>query len=226
MEITWLGQAGLLFQKDGFNIMIDPYLSDSVKKIEPHNYRRKPVDERFFDVKPDVLIITHCHLDHLDPETLDVFFSKFSGMTVLAPDGCWQTLRQTYKGNNNYVLFNTGTTWTQNGITFKAVKAEHSDKNAIGVVITSDKTYYATGDTLLNDQVVACAKKENPDVVFLPVNGVGNNMNMVDGAKFCSLLGDVLAVPVHCGLFDELDANLFPYENKVVPAFFQKIDIK
>ncbi len=29
MQCIWLGQAGLLFEKDGYKIMIDPYLSDS-----------------------------------------------------------------------------------------------------------------------------------------------------------------------------------------------------
>ena len=37
MKITWLGQAGLMFETDGKIIMIDPYLSDSVKEIEPQN---------------------------------------------------------------------------------------------------------------------------------------------------------------------------------------------
>ena len=68
-RITWLGQAGLLFEFDGLTVMIDPYLSDSVKEIEPQNYRRIPVDESFFDIKPDVLVFTHNHLDHYDSET-------------------------------------------------------------------------------------------------------------------------------------------------------------
>ena len=33
MEITWLGQAGFLFQSEGLKIIIDPYLSDSVESI-------------------------------------------------------------------------------------------------------------------------------------------------------------------------------------------------
>ena len=37
MKITWLGQAGLLFETNGKTILIDPYLSDSVAQIEPHN---------------------------------------------------------------------------------------------------------------------------------------------------------------------------------------------
>ena len=50
MKVTWLGQAGLLFERDGVKIMIDPYLSDSVEKYEPKNYRRQPVNEDFFAI--------------------------------------------------------------------------------------------------------------------------------------------------------------------------------
>ena len=53
MKITWLGQAGLLFETNGITIMIDPYLSNSVVEINPNNYRRVPVDERFFEIKPN-----------------------------------------------------------------------------------------------------------------------------------------------------------------------------
>ena len=35
MKITWLGQAGLLFETEKLTIMIDPYLSNSVEKINP-----------------------------------------------------------------------------------------------------------------------------------------------------------------------------------------------
>ena len=30
MKITWLGQAGLLFETEGMRIVVDPYLSNSV----------------------------------------------------------------------------------------------------------------------------------------------------------------------------------------------------
>ena len=70
MKITWLGQAGLLIETEGVIIMIDPYLSDSVAAVNPKNYRRVPVEERFLRMRPDVLICTHNHLDHTDPETL------------------------------------------------------------------------------------------------------------------------------------------------------------
>ena len=66
MKCTWIGQAGLLFDFDGVKIMIDPYLSDSVAAVNPANKRRMPVDETLWDIRPDVLILTHDHLDHTD----------------------------------------------------------------------------------------------------------------------------------------------------------------
>lgn len=153
MKITWLGQAGLLFEKDDFKIMIDPYLSGSVEKINPKNYRRVAVDEGFFDIKPDVMIFTHNHLDHYDPETVEKFITADSNMLVLSPKSVWDEVRQ-IGGNNNYILFNRHTTWTENGIEFTAVKAEHSDNTPIGVIIDDgEKKYYITGDTLYNEEI-------------------------------------------------------------------------
>ena len=39
IKIMWLGQAGLLFEKKDIKIIVDPYLSDSVEKINPKNHR-------------------------------------------------------------------------------------------------------------------------------------------------------------------------------------------
>ncbi len=86
MKITWLGQAGLLIQTRGIKVMIDPYLSDSVEKINPKNYRRVAVDSRFLEIMPDVLICTHNHLDHTDPKTLKHYLDRDGGITVLAPE--------------------------------------------------------------------------------------------------------------------------------------------
>ena len=55
MKITWLGQAGLMLETCGKTIIVDPYLSNSVQKIEPHNYRRVAVDESFLSIKPDII---------------------------------------------------------------------------------------------------------------------------------------------------------------------------
>ena len=222
MKITWLGQAGLLMEKGDFRIMIDPYLSDSVEKITPAFYRRVAVREEIFSIKPDVMIFTHNHLDHYDPETVERFIGADTAVTVLCPRSVWGTVRK-MGGNNNYVEFNRHTSWTEGGIRFTAVKAEHSDHDAIGVVVDDgERKYYVTGDTLYNEEIIADLPADI-DTVFLPVNGVGNNMNMEDGARFCERIAPRVAVPLHCGMFDEKNLDDFPYPNKVVPKIYEEI---
>ncbi len=223
MKITYLGQAGLLFEVKDKKILIDPYLSNSVAKTQPQNYRRVPVDERFLEINPDIIVITHNHGDHLDKETLCHYLSENSQVTVLAPNGAWQEVRSFGGSKNNYVMFNEGTTWTEAYACFRAVKAEHSDEYAIGVIIAvEDKNYYVTGDTLYSEKVFASLPEIEIEAIFLPVNGKGNNMNFADAARFAERI-KAKAVPLHCGMFDELNASALPYENKIIPICYEEI---
>lgn len=223
MKITWLGQAGLLFETNDTKIIIDPYLSDSIEKVNPKSKRNVPVDESFLKIKPDILILTHDHLDHTDPETISHYINENTSVTVLASGGAWAIARK-QGGNNNYVLFNESTVWTHKNITFTAVRACHSDPMAIGVIIEAEgKTYYITGDTLYNKDIFKTLPKKI-DYVFLPINGKGNNMNALDARKFCEKI-KCKAIPMHCGLFDNIDMNTFGYKNKVVPEFYKEIKL-
>lgn len=222
MKITWLGQAGLLLETGADRIVVDPYLSDSVEKIEPHNKRRVPVDKRFWEIKPTVILLTHDHLDHTDPETLCHYLGKDTKVTVLAPERAYQTTRKFGGLGNNYVKVMRHTEWTERGVCCRAVFADHSDPTAVGYLIEAEgKTLYVTGDTLYNSDLFADLPAKI-DAVFLPVNGRGNNMNMADGARLCEKIGAV-AVPLHCGLFDNFDLHDFPYENKIVPEWYREI---
>lgn len=223
MKVTWLGQAGLMFETGGKIILVDPYLSDSVEKIEPHNKRRVPVDPKFLAIKPDFIVLTHNHLDHTDPETLRHYLSEESEVCVLASGNAYASVHKQFGGlRNNYVQFNRRTEWSEGGLRFAAVKAEHSDSCAVGVIIEAEgKIYYITGDTLYHEDIFADLPA-HIDYVFLPINGRGNNMNFTDGRRFCERIG-AKAVPLHCGLFDNLDMHRFAYENKTVPEFFKEI---
>lgn len=226
MKITWLGQAGLLFETGGKKIIIDPYLSNSVAKVQPQNYRRQPIDERFLGIKPDVIVITHNHLDHLDKKTLCYYLGEDSAVTVLAPDGAWQEAR-TFGGlKNNYVLFNDGTTWTEDYAAFRAVKAEHSDKNAIGVIVqTEGKKYYVTGDTLYSERVFDRLPKGKIEMLFLPVNGKGNNMNAADAKRFANRIGAKHNVPIHIGMFDEMQPSTIGLPNQKTLTIYEWMEV-
>ncbi len=227
MKITWLGQAGLLFETCNKKIIVDPYLSDSVAKVQPHNYRRVPVDERFLKLKPDVIVLTHNHLDHMDKETLCHYLGADSEVLVLAPYSAWQEVRKFGGLKNNYVQFNSGTSWTEGDAVFRAVKAEHSDEHAIGVIIREEgNNYYVTGDTLYNEKVFDSLPKESIYALFLPINGVGNNMNMVDAARFSERIDARYVIPVHFGMFDNINAEDFDCKNRIIPQIYKEIDFR
>ena len=224
MKVTFLGQAGLLFEKNGFRIMIDPYLSDSIGKNNSDKHRRKVIDESFFGIKPDIMIFTHNHPDHYDPETVSHFITKESNVVVLAPKSVWDEVRQ-FGGDNNYVLFNRGTSWTERDIRFTAVKAEHSDISPIGVVIDDgDNKYYITGDTLYNEEIFEDVP-EDIYALFLPINGVGNNMNFADAIRFADRINAVKNVPLHIGMFDDMTADMIHIKNKVIAKEFEEVRI-
>jgi len=223
MKITNIGQAGLLVETKDLTIMIDPYFTDSVGAIDPKKHRRVPMQESLWEVRPDVLIFTHDHLDHHDPETAERILKTHSAITVLCPNSVWQKVRL-HGGDHNYVLFDRHTQWTEKGVRFSAVKAAHSDACAIGVIIEAEgKTLYVTGDTLYNTEIFGDLP-EKIDTVFLPVNGVGNNMNAADAARFVEKSGAKLAVPVHVGMFDDLSGEILKVDNKIILNTFESME--
>ncbi len=224
MKITWIGQAGLLFETAGKKILVDPYLSDSVAKVEPANARRIPINESLFEIKPDVIVITHNHLDHLDKETLRRFLTAESQTLVLVPDGGWQEVRKFGGRKNNYVLFNNGTAWTEEYAVFRAVKAEHSDANAIGVILSAEgKSVYVTGDTLYSERVFESLPATPIDLLFLPVNGVGNNMNPRDAYRFAERVGAKKNVPIHIGMFDGKRPEEIDLPNREIFSLYETV---
>jgi len=225
MKVTWIGQAGLYVETAGLKIIIDPYLSDCVGKMDQSKSRRVPVKEELFDIQPDVMIFTHDHLDHYDPETAEKYLKKEQPFTVLGPMSCWKHAREQVGGPHNYVMFDAGVEWTEGPVRFIAVPAIHSDPMAIGVIIESEgKRIYVTGDTLYGRKVLDVLPRDI-DAVFLPINGVGNNMNKADAARFAKACGAKTAYPMHFGMMDDLDPTDFPFEKKVIPVIYQEMEL-
>ena len=224
MKIKWLGQAGLLFEDGKNTILIDPYLSDSCFKKNPKSYRRAPIDEAYLKMVPNVIILTHNHLDHTESETLKHYLKSDSRVLVLASKSAFEAVR-TFGGANNYVMFNSGTVWSHENIKFTAIRAFHSDCDAIGVIIDDGKKkYYITGDTLYNEKIFIDIP-DGIDTVFLPINGTGNNMNAVDAARFAKKVKAKHSVPIHFGMFDEVDPDIFKAENRVIPETYEYIKL-
>ena len=220
MKVTWLTQAGLLLENSKIKIMADPYLTDSLGEIKPEKKRRIPADESFFDASPDVILLTHSHIDHTDLKTLErVLGGCKSPALVLASESAYEMVSG-LGGDHNYVLMAPHSVWSERGVTFYAVHAEHSDRAAVGFIIDDGKqTFYISGDTVYNYDVIDDVLDLAPDGVdyaFLPINGKGNNMNARDAADFAYEIGVKCAIPVHFGLTDDLTSDEFDFDDRLI----------
>lgn len=69
MTVRFLGQSGYVLKTENTEIIIDPYLSDSVNRVA-NRPRTLPLPMKPEDISCDAVICTHNHLDHLDPDTV------------------------------------------------------------------------------------------------------------------------------------------------------------
>ena len=220
MKVTWLTQNGLLFENSRIKIIVDPYLTDSLGEVKPEKSRRIPADESYFKADPDVVLITHDHIDHLDLKTIEkILENSTKEIVFLVSESAYNKLLPLCK-DHNLVLLAPHSVWSENGNTFYSVHAEHSDRSAVGFIIDDGKqTFYVSGDTLYNYEVIDDVLDLAPDGVdyaFLPINGRGNNMNARDAADFAYEIGAKCAIPTHYGLIDNKTPDEFDFDDRLI----------
>ena len=224
MKLTWLTQSGLLFENGNATVMVDPHLSEISGRE-----RLVPADESFLDKAPDIILITHEHETHLDYKTLTELSERAEkAITFIAPEAAYRTLKSLGK-RHNYVMLNPHSVWSERGITFYAVHAEHSDRTAVGFILDDgERTYYASGDTLYNydviDEVLELVE-DGVDFAFIPINGRGCNMNAKDAADFAYEIGAKCAVPVHYGLYDKTSPEAFDFDDALILEPYKTVEI-
>lgn len=235
MKISWLGQAGFRLAADnGTVIMIDPYLSDTLRYKKGESYRREvPMRDELLGSHVDVVILTHIHDDHTDFGTLDRLLAANGPVALLAPVNVLAALRARYARAENYMLFDPGIEITLNGIRFSSTYAAHSDEHPIGVVIEGDgKVICHTGDTMFHKRLPA-EYPQGADLLMLPINGSGYNMNAVDAARLTAILAPKAVLPMHWDMFKAYgcDVNEFIEEFRdggqriLVPEHYAEFEV-
>jgi L-ascorbate metabolism protein UlaG (beta-lactamase superfamily) len=72
LALCWLGGAGFVFKTaSGRIVAVDPYLSDSLDHT--YSWKRLPISPIAMapaELQADLVLATHAHEDHLDPETI------------------------------------------------------------------------------------------------------------------------------------------------------------
>ena len=203
MKITMLGILGVAIESNGKLLMVDPYLLDTLHETSGEDFARMvPVNDTWLNARPDMVLLTHDHADHLDMPSLQALITGEKPVELIAGINGWQKVRGTLPGQVNYIMFTPGCEWTSGDFHIRAVNARHSDLTGLGFVITvEDKKILISGDTLYFGD--AAPEIGNVDIAVVVMNGKGNNMNCVDAARYASEVDAKVAIPAHWGLFEK-----------------------
>ena len=216
LKIRWIGQSGYILNDGKTEICIDPYLSNVVDRIAK---RGRMVKAPFLpeELKSDVIICTHNHLDHVDIDAIPLM--KKGNMLFLAPSDAKNQLVEC--GVTKFKEFDEGATEKIGDFEFTAVFADHTVP-AIGVIVKHSRiTMYFSGDTEYNEKLEELAKY-NIDIMFICINGKLGNMNVDEAVKLTKIINPKVGIPTHYGMFESNTENPENYTSKLDCGFEMK----
>ena len=169
------------------------------------------------ELKSDVIICTHNHLDHVDIDAIPLM--KKGNMLFLAPSDAKNQLVEC--GVTKFKEFDEGATEKIGDFEFTAVFADHTVP-AIGVIVKHSRiTMYFSGDTEYNEKLEELAKY-NIDIMFICINGKLGNMNVDEAVKLTKIINPKVGIPTHYGMFESNTENPENYTSKLDCGFEMK----
>jgi L-ascorbate metabolism protein UlaG (beta-lactamase superfamily) len=222
LQITWLGESGFILEDEKKVIVLDPYLSDSLSKRKPDMKRLLPPDPQFVNKAYDLLLLTHAHTDHTDPETIKMLLQANPEMIIAGPLSSYLAAKSDMAGAT-YVQMSPDSLMTIGQFQITAQIAIHSDRYALGYLIKHEsRSYYFSGDTALlcniQDRI-----PHNLDVAFLCFNGGnGKNLDIDDAVRFAQAITPSCVVPFHYGVLPS-SVSVEAFEQAMTQAGFQMV---
>ncbi len=202
---VWLGQGGYLFKSPGgVTVVIDPYLSEYAEAF--WGVRRAipaAIDQERFS--PDVYLVTHWHEDHLDAPTIRHYACQ-PGVAFAGPESCVVKARVWGWPAERTVILEQGDSHQFGDIAVTATFARHHvpiapAPDAVGFLLDiGGLRLWNVGDSEYDARLRAMASA-GIDVMFVPINGVGGNMNAHEAALLAWQVAPRIAVPMHYGMW-------------------------
>jgi L-ascorbate metabolism protein UlaG (beta-lactamase superfamily) len=202
----WLGGTGFVFKiRTGMQIFVDPYFSNCVARIFGVE-RAFPPPIRADEARPDLVVTTHWHEDHLDPEGIPVV-AKHSRCRFMGPPSCVSRMLGWGIPRDRVISLSVEQTHEFEGVTITSVAARHvagvpgwETHDAIGLLLDFDGLrVYHSGDTEYDLRLRALAYDARAPIhaCMLVINGVGGNMNAHEAALLAWQLGARIVIPMH-----------------------------
>jgi len=212
MIIRFLGQSGYILKTENTEIIIDPYLSDSVNRVAGRP-RLLPLPIQPKDINCDAVICTHNHLDHLDPDTVSEIPAKQFFVTTNEGKEKLKAL-----GRENAVAINEGESIKIGDFEITAVFADHTVE-AFGVIIRAENLIlYFSGDTLYNEKLFDISAYK-PDATFICINGRLGNMNVDEALITAKKIGAPVNIPNHYDMFESNSEDPHLFADKIDGGF-------
>ncbi|MDD5705304.1 MAG: MBL fold metallo-hydrolase [Kiritimatiellae bacterium] len=206
VRLWWLGQAGFAFKTAaGTRVFVDPYLSDACERL--HGFKRlslSPVAPE--EVAADLVVLTHEHTDHLDPDTLPVVARRNPRCLFAAPAGCREGLAQAGVAAERIALLEPCRQYDLMGIAIHTAPADHGDLSPTALCLVLDFggiRAMITGDTSWRPAAFKPLADLKPDVLLPAINGVFGNMNHIDAAMLTRDVQPRFAIPCHYWMLAE-----------------------
>ena len=209
IAIWWLAQAGFAIKTDrGKVIYIDPYLSDAVERL--FGFKRltfSPI--KADEVEADLVICTHEHVDHLDPDTIPII-GKSSEAKFTGPKSCIREFKKLGLKKERIIELEEEETIEIGGLIITGIYADHGElsPDALGILFDFGKVkIYHCGDTAYRPETMGYIKTKRPDIIIPPINGQFGNLNEKEAVLLTKFVGAKLAIPSHFWMFAEHNGN-------------------
>lgn len=198
--LWWLGQSGYILKAADQIVAIDPYLSDIASGGVAGFARAFPSPIKPSELKVDFYVITHDHLDHLDPVTIEAYSYK-TGTWFIAPRLAAKKLLTLGIQEDRILVINAGESKRVNSINITGVFALPTGKDVIDttgylIEFPNGRTLYHTSDTQFHPLVLEAAPSK-PDVMLIPINGKWKNTNAEEAALFAKSVQPRYVMPNH-----------------------------
>jgi L-ascorbate 6-phosphate lactonase len=206
LAMWWLGQAGFAFKiPSGKIAYIDPYLSDAAERL--FGFKRlslAPIAAE--DVQADLVVLSHEHADHLDPDAVPIIAHNNPACRFAAPAGCTQGLDNAGVATEMRVMLERDRQYDIDGIVIHTTAADHGDLSPTALSVLLDFNgirVLCTADTAYRPALLKPLYETRPDLLLPCINGVFGNMGHVDAAMLAQAVRPRYAIPCHYGTFAE-----------------------
>ena len=179
MRLKWLGHASLMIETEGKTIYVDPYEGEYVSKA-------------------DIVVITHGHQDHHNPQKLAMV--RKSDTIIVAAKSCAKEVE------GNVVPIEVGEKKRFDGVEIEAVHSYnlkrfrspgvpfHPKGQNIALLLRSEgKTVFHASDT---DFIPEMSRLPAIDVAFLPI-GDKFTMDVPEAVEATLAIKPKIVVPIH-----------------------------